>query len=245
MNIFDRTPGLVVGFSLASDGNMSYKWGDKGSVEDARRAFCDKLGIDISRVVGTSLVHGVDIIEPELKDGGKGMLPDTQEAFLADGLITNTPGLGLCFVVADCLPVVVYDPKNKAVALLHAGRRGVEQNILKVGLDRMRKAYKTNPRDVIVAAGPGISVESYVFDTDDGVDKEFWGQYFKLGADKKFHMDNKSKLLEQAMELGIPKNQIEISQIDTYTSPDYFSHRVSYDKGEPEGRFAAVVYLKQ
>lgn len=245
MEIFKNHPDLVVGFSKVSDGNMSYKWGDETSVEAARQAFCSQLGIDINKVVGISLVHGVDIIEPQLTDGGKGMLPNTQDAFLADGLMTNIPGLGLCFVVADCMPVVVFDPKNQAVALLHAGRRGVEQNILGVALQKMAKAYGTAPADVLIAAGPGISAESYVFDQDDGVDKEFWGADFKLGNDKKFHMDNKNKLKQQALELGIPESNIEISQIDTYTSKDYFSHRISYDKGEPEGRFAAVVFLKQ
>lgn len=245
MKIFDHSPELAVGFSKVSDGNMSYKWGDEAAVEAARRTFCNKLGVDIGKVVGVSLVHGVDIIKPTLEDGGKGMLPSTQDSFSADGLMTNIPGLGLCFVVADCMPVVVYDPVNKGVALLHAGRRGVEKNILKVGLERMKKAYNTDTKDVIVVAGPGISAESYVFDSDEGVDRDFWGDDFKLGIDKKFHMDNKNKLKQQALELGIPETNIEISQIDTYTSKDYFSHRISYDKGEPEGRIAAVVFLKR
>lgn len=245
MEIFKNHPDLVVGFSKVSDGNMSYKWGDETSVEAARRAFCNNLGIDINKVVGISLVHGVDIIDPQLADVGKGMLPDTQDSYMADGLMTDTPGLGLCFVVADCMPVVVYDPRNKAVALLHAGRRGVEQNILAVALQKMAKEYGTVPKDVLVGAGPGISADSYVFDQDNEVDKEFWGADFKLGNDKKFHMDNKNKLKQQALRLGIPESNIEISQIDTYTSKDYFSHRISYDKGEPEGRFAAVVFIKQ
>ncbi len=245
MKIFEHNPELIVGFSSVSDGNMSYKWGDEAVVESSRRTFCNKLGIDIKKVVGVSLVHGVDIIKPTLGDGGKGMLPSTQDSFSADGLMTNIPGLGLCFVVADCMPLVVYDPPNKAVALLHAGRKGVEQNILAVALSKMSREYGTNPNDVLVGAGPGISAESYVFDNDEGVDKEFWGEDFKLGNDTKFHMDNKNKLKQQALELGIPETNIEISQIDTYTSKDYFSHRISYDKGEPEGRFAAVVFLKQ
>ena len=113
MEIFEGHPELVVGFSKVSDGNMSYKWGDDTAVEAARRAFCNKLGIDISKTVGISLVHGVDIVEPKLGDEGKGMLPSTIDSFLADGLMTKSTGLGLWFVVADCMPVVVYDPKNK------------------------------------------------------------------------------------------------------------------------------------
>lgn len=245
MKVFSNNPELVVGFSTAMDGNMSYKWGKASDVRDARQAFCNKLGIDVGDVVAISLVHGTEIIKPSLNDAGKGMFPDGTDNFEADGLMTNIVGLGMCFVVADCMPVVVYDPKHKAVALLHAGRRGVEQDILKVALQKMAVSYKTNAQDVFVGIGPGISAESYVFDTDEGVDKDFWGDDFVLGSDKKFHMDNKNKLLKQAIELKIPKNQIEISKIDTYTSPEYFSHRISYDKGEPEGRFAAVVFLKQ
>lgn len=245
MDIFKSNSELVLGFSRVGYGNMSYKWGDSASVEASRQKFCKDLGIDINRVVGVSLEHGTAIITPSVEDGGKGMLPNTQNSFIADGLVTNTPELGLCFVIADCMPVVVYDPINKAVALLHAGRKGVEQNILSVALQRMDKSYGTKPNDVLVGVGPGIAADSYVFDTDEGVDKDFWGSDFKLGADKKFHMDNKAKLKQQALELGIPESKLEISQVDTYTSTDYFSHRISYDKGEPEGRFAAVVFLKQ
>jgi hypothetical protein len=234
-----------VGFSKVSDGNMSYKWGYDTIVESSRRIFCNELGIDINKVVGVSLVHGVDIIKPTLNDGGKGMFFKTRDSFLADGLMTDIPGLGLCFVVADCMPVVLFDPINKAVSLLHVGRKGVEQNILAVALSKMTTEYGTRPTEVLMGVGPGISAESYVFDSDEGINKEFWGSDFKLGDDKKFHMDNKNKLKQQALELGIPINNIEISQIDTYTSRNYFSHRFSYVTGAAEGRFAAVVFLKR
>lgn len=245
LRIFKSFPELVVGFSTVRDGNMGYKWGDTATVEASRRAFCSKIGIDIQDVVCVNLVHGTEIIRPTTNDAGKGMLSANTGSFEADGLTANTSGLGLCFVVADCMPVILYDSKNRAIAVLHAGRLGVEQNILQVGLEHMTKHYNTKPQDVYIGVGPSIDSKSYVFDTDAGVDKAFWGRYFARGTDGKYHMDNKGKLLSQAIELGVSPQQIEISDIDTYTSSSFYSHRRSQGSGSPEGRFAVVAYLKQ
>lgn len=245
MRIFNQNPELVVSFSTVKDGNMGYKWGGAEAVEASRRAFCEFIGIDIKNIVSIGLIHGIDIIKPSISDAGKGMASDSQEGFEADGLITNIQGLGLSFVVADCMPVVLYDAKNKAVALLHAGRRGVEQNILSAGFQKLNTVYSTQAEDILMGVGPGIGADSYIFDTDKGVDKVFWGDDFKLAKDGRYRMDSKNKLLSQALGLGILKNHIEISPIDTYTNSNYFSHRLSFDKGVSEGRFAVVVYLKK
>jgi YfiH family protein len=78
------------------------------------------------------------------------------EAPKADALITNEPGLLLLVQVADCVPILLADKKQRAVAAVHSGWRGTLQRIVQKTLGRMQMEFGTRPADVIAALGPGI-----------------------------------------------------------------------------------------
>ena len=73
-----------------------------------------------------------------------------------DALITNVKEVPLLILTADCVPVVIIDPKNKAVGVAHAGWRGTYDKICKNTIDEMIKNYKSNPEDLICVIGPSI-----------------------------------------------------------------------------------------
>jgi YfiH family protein len=73
-----------------------------------------------------------------------------------DGLITNTPGILLAILTADCLPVVLVDTKRQVVSVFHAGWRGTMKRIVEKGLGEMRRCFGSRPADVRAAIGPGI-----------------------------------------------------------------------------------------
>lgn len=246
LSIFDKYPELVYGFSEMSDGNMAYVWGKDSpeTVEQNRAAYCKKLGTNIDSVTAVSLQHGNKVIVPTVSDGGKGMHPDSQDDFEADGLITNQKEVGMCFIIADCMPVVVFDPANKAAGLFHAGRKGVEKGILEQGIGLMTKQYGTKPEDVIVGVGPAISAANYGFDDISKIDTDFWGERLKQESDDLYHMDIKNRLKDQAVALGVKPDNIEVCEVNTFTDHNFYSHRRSTATGETEGRFAAIVYLK-
>ena len=79
-----------------------------------------------------------------------------KEQLVGDGVITNTPGLVLAVQTADCLPVIVVDPKKKAVGVFHAGWRGTLARIVEKGVGEMRRHFGCSPRDLQAAIGPGI-----------------------------------------------------------------------------------------
>ncbi len=236
--------GVKVAFSRVKDGNMSFQWGASNQVIDSRRSFIKKAGIAPEQVAGIRLVHGVIIVEPSDKDLQNNDILNPEISNDADGIMTNRVGVGLFFNIADCMPVVVYDPTNKAIALLHAGRIGVENNILASAMAKMSLQYGTKPNDVLMSSGPSIARESYIFDTNQGVDMDFWGQYFSLSSDNKYRMDIKGMALEQALSLGIQQSNIAISKLDTYTNTSYYSHRRSMATNGLEGRFAALVFMR-
>jgi YfiH family protein len=79
-----------------------------------------------------------------------------KQPLAGDGLITNTPGVLLAMLTADCLPVILVDPKRRAVGVLHAGWRGTAKRIVEKGIGEMRRQFGTLPADIRAAIGPGI-----------------------------------------------------------------------------------------
>lgn len=78
-----------------------------------------------------------------------------------DAAITDVPGVLLTVQTADCVPVLLFDPKRRVVAAFHAGWRGTLARIVERGVGTMRRQYGTDPADVLAAIGPSIGPESY------------------------------------------------------------------------------------
>lgn len=236
--------GCKFGFSTLDNGNMSFVYGDESMVAKARSDYLDEQGLPYKDAVFIKLEHGTKIHKVEKEDNGNLVDPSKQDEIIGDGLITNQPGLTLFLVVADCIGAVIFDPINKAIGLIHAGRKGVEQNILELAINSMGAEYNTRPNDLVLVSSPAISAESYVFDDLEGIDTLFWGKDLSKGKDGKYHMDIKSRFESQAIGAGIKKANITISPTDTFIDNNYFSHRRSMATGEPEGRFAVFAQIQ-
>lgn len=83
-----------------------------------------------------------------------------------DALISNVKEVPLLILTADCVPVVIIDPKNKAIGVAHAGWRGTYDKICKNTIDEMIKNYKSNPEDLICVIGPSIGPCCYEVSKD-------------------------------------------------------------------------------
>lgn len=78
-----------------------------------------------------------------------------------DALMTNVPGLLLVIRTADCLPVLLLDEANRAVAAVHCGWRGTESRLLAKAVKAMSRAYGSRPGDMLAALGPCIGAACY------------------------------------------------------------------------------------
>jgi polyphenol oxidase len=78
-----------------------------------------------------------------------------------DGLVTDEPGVLLGVQTADCIPVLVADPKRRVVAAFHAGWRGTVKRIVEAGVGRMRLQFGCRPEDLTAAIGPGVGACCY------------------------------------------------------------------------------------
>jgi YfiH family protein len=94
----------------------------------------------------------------------------------ADGLIANSPDIGLFVTVADCLPVFLFDTLSGAFSVLHSGWKGtgIAENAVKL----MVKIYQSNPEIIAAVLGPCIRSCCYNVDEERAVlyQKEFGGK---------------------------------------------------------------------
>jgi YfiH family protein len=73
-----------------------------------------------------------------------------------DALISNQPGITLSVRTADCLPILMADTRNRAVAAVHAGWRGTILEIVPKTVRAMAEQFGTRQGDLVIAVGPGI-----------------------------------------------------------------------------------------
>jgi hypothetical protein len=86
-------------------------------------------------------------------------VPDKQPA--GDALLTSVPGLVLAIRTADCLPILMADPRRQAVAAVHAGWRGTAAEVSIKAIEALRSHFGSRPEDLEVAIGPGICAGCY------------------------------------------------------------------------------------
>ena len=131
--------------------NMSVSTGDsKENVrQNVARAF-GALGRDPAGCADLWQVHSAKVVVAEQPNG-----PDDHLG-QADALITNRPEVSLFLRFADCLPVLIYDPRQHAVGVAHAGWRGSLKKVAKATVEAMTERYGSRPADLLAGVGPGI-----------------------------------------------------------------------------------------
>ena len=78
-----------------------------------------------------------------------------------DALITDKINIPLMVMVADCTPVLFFDPIKKVIAVAHAGRAGALKQIVPKTINKMSITYGTLAKNVLVVLGPSIGACCY------------------------------------------------------------------------------------
>jgi YfiH family protein len=255
------------GFSRAYGGhalNLGFTPDDsKAAVERNRAAFSRELaaGSDLRPLVTLRQVHSDTILFVETP---------SKSQLVGDGLITSTPGLLLGIQTADCLPIILVDPKHRAIGVFHAGWRGTVKRIVEKGVGEMRRHFATRPGDLKAAIGPGIHGCCYPVGNE--VREQFESQFAyaaKLFREveesdpvrdkypmlfltarppghselpKKIFLDLVEANRQQLLAVGVPARSIEASPLCTNCRTDLlFSYRA--EKGKT-GRMMAVAGIR-
>jgi YfiH family protein len=204
---------------------------DPLAVAENRKRFFAALGFTPLQVAVSHQVHGAKILRVEE--------PGFHEGY--DALMTDKPQILLAVTIADCTPILVFDPVQHAVAAIHAGWKGTAAKIVCKTLEAMQRTYGTKMADCFAYVGTCIDYCDFEVDADvaDHFDPEHkrWNE-----VKQKYFVDLKAANQTQLLDGGLSSDHIQISPFSTIGhNQDYFSHRL--EKGKT-GRMLATIGLR-
>jgi len=211
-----------------------------------RERLAEAIGIQINRFTIARQIHSgnVRIISGALL--GSGSTEPANGIENTDAMVTDVPDICLIILVADCVPMLFFDPIKEAIGVAHAGWRGTLYCIAQNTVRAMETAFGSSPGDIIVGIGPSIGPCCYSVGTDviSRVDTTFHttrGLIINKSDDGTGYLDLWSANLKQLLHAGIERKNIELARICTRENPDlFFSYR--HQKGDT-GRFGAGITL--
>lgn len=226
--------------------NLGLHVGDAaaGVLENRRRAAA-ALGADLGDMVFCNQAHGREVHVVSAADRGRGALRLEDAIASTDALVTAEPGLVLVVMVADCVPIVLYDPVAHVLACVHAGWRGTVARVSEASVAAMR-ALGAKPENIIAGLGPAISPARYQVGADVVDAAE---QNLGSAATEVIQPDGTGKWLFDLWtanrivlrEAGLAGEHISVAAIPTGSAGPglFFSDR----EVRPCGRFAAIARL--
>jgi YfiH family protein len=201
------------------------------------------VGADLEQLMHVRQVHGASV---RVLKKGETRPADAGERPRADALISNAPGLVLSVQVADCVPVLIADPKTSSVAAVHAGWRGTCAGVARAAVNAMAREFGVNPADLSVAIGPSIGPCCYEVGTNvidafrlAGANEAELARWFAHTKTGSLRLDLWAVNRDQLLGAGVQDDHIYVCRLCTQTHRDIFeSDRAD---GEQAGRMAAMI----
>lgn len=222
--------------------NLGFNTGDaQATVEGNRSTLTRAFDLPPHLLLTVQQVHGSDILVVSDEN------PDLSH-FLSvesDAIITNQAGIMIGILVADCYPVLLFDPVRRVAASVHVGWRGAAAGILGKTIKAMAADFSCQPGDLLAAVGPGIGAHRY--EVDRPVRDQFrngsghWNEIAVETSLGKWQLDLRKACLLQLADAGLAAARIEASQEDTCCHRElFFSYR--RDHGQT-GRQIGFVFI--
>lgn len=234
LNTYDS----LLHFSTTIDGGVSageytsfnlgiYSGDDLDNVAENRNRLAAMLNVPSENLIFPYQTHrdSVCVIDKEFISKNK-----EEQLHLLDGvdaLITNEIGVCIGVGTADCVPILIFDPKNKVLAAIHAGWRGTVSRLAPKVVEIMKTRFNSNPSDLVAGIGPSISPD--YFEVGDEVVDQFTNSGFLIDdigyynfETSKYHIDlwfANELLLSQS---GVRFDNIEVAGLCTYYHSDQF-----------------------
>ena len=216
-------------FTDKNDSNLAFHVEDNEiNVIKNRKNLALKLGYNYEDLVYMNQIHSANII---VVDENSPKLVDN-----CDSIITRSKNLPLMVMIADCIPILMFDDKQEIIAAIHAGRNSTFLEISKKTAEIFIEKFSSNPEDINVVFG--ASIQKCCYEVSEDLSKIVENSFGKEFVENNY-IDLQGINKKQLNDLGI-KN-IEISNICTKCGDkSYFSYR----KDKKTGRFAGIIILK-
>ena len=216
---------------------------DPEAVRENYRRVCALMGAGIDDCAVTKQVHGSAVRVVTKADRHVCMSTVPYEA---DGLVTNIPGLPITCFIADCVPLLMEDTRHGVIAAVHCGWRSTVQDIMAAAVEKM-VLLGAQPGEIRAAIGESIG--ACCFETGPEVPEAVYallpdwheGLVRPGKTPDKSYVDLREAIRRRLVQLGVPAEQIAVSDECTMCRPDkYWSHRAT--KGQ-RGHQAAMIVL--
>ena len=243
INRFENFTNIIHAFSTKRTGvsNLPFEalnlgYCQKDSIENVdtnRKLFSQALSLSDYKLISPIQTHSDIFCEVSNES-------NTNE-INADALYTTEAGLILSIQTADCLPLILYDPKNQLIGIAHLGWKGLLNKLIIKMITSICEKYMIKPKNLIIGIGPAIQQCCYEIKEDvlNLFRKEFpFTDKCILYDDNKIKFDLLHMLLLQLWELRASQNNVFWIKLCTYCNPRYF---FSYRREGPTGRLMTVI----
>ncbi len=247
--------GVLIAFSERQGGvsggpyrtlNLASSVDDRArDVDENRSRFFTALGVSPlrDRLVMAEQVHGIRVALVDGTDAGRGAWAEGSALPVegCDGLVTCEIGLPLMLCFADCVPVVLValSSQGAAVAVLHAGWRGVRDRIETIGARALTQALGCDPCNVLAYIGPHICGTHYEVDAD--VASQSDERFATFSRTDRWKLDLGATVSARLVEVGVMmSSQCSLAECTAEHTDRFFSHRAESGLTGRHAAFAAI-----
>ena len=218
---------------------------DPAAVAENFRRFCAAVGTNADALVKNHQVHG-ELVRP-VTEKDVMPAPEAPGRYEADGLCTDREGVCLTVFSGDCTPILLFDPVKRAAAAVHAGWRGTAAGAAARGVERLTAEYGCDPKDLLAAIGPCISLCCFETHRDvpdglrAGMGEEAEAFVHPLPGGEKYMVDLKGANRRWLERAGVRPERIAVCPACTACAPELFwSHR---KMGNRRGSMAGMIQI--
>lgn len=241
MQTVDLHPQLILAYTEAKDGNMDERFSDRSVVMSNRRKIFNQFDLNPRQIIEGKQIHSdrILVLNAENTKMWVGMnIPGV------DGFITNQSEAGLLLKLADCVPVIMYDPTHHALGIFHAGWQGAVKQIHLKGLGLLQSNYETDPAEVLVWLGPSAHKCCFTSEVEpEQLADPAWSKYVE-SKDDKYHIDIPGYLADTLKLTGIKAKNITTDPQCTVEDDNLFSHTRTKQTDSTENRFLVLAKLR-
>ncbi len=192
-----------------------------------RNKLASTVNASISQFTFAAQTHSSNVAIINNTAKGKGSTDSKTAVHNTDALICATPGIYICVQTADCVPLLLFDPINRAIAAIHAGWRGTLKKITEATILMMMHTFETRPSDLVVGIGPSNGPCCYEVGEDvyAEANKSLGNaaDVIKSGPRKgKYMFDQWQANFNQLTGLGVKAENIEMAEICSQCQSDVF-----------------------
>ena len=198
-----------------------------------------KKAFPTMRFVVANQTHSANItIISEPQEIGWNSVEDAIEN--CDALITDQKNIMLTILTADCVPILLFDPITNVIAVVHAGWKGTQQEIVLKTVQKMQKEFNANPKNIVAGIAPSIGECCYEVDWNVAQHFDNIKNAYTQKEDK-YQLDLPHINHHQLLKAGLQSEHIELSNICTACNvQNYFSYRKEQGCS---GRFMSMIGL--